>query len=755
MAHKASGATLNAGGREVAVSNLDKPMFPAGFTKAQVIDYYIRVAPYLLPHLKDRPLTLKRYPNGVAGKFFYEKDAPLFTPKWVATFPTPRRGGGAPIRYVLIQDLATLVWCANLANLEMHPFLHRAPALNTPDSLVFDLDPGEGAGIRDCAEVAFLLKALLDGFGLRSFPKVSGSKGLQIHVPLNDPRVRYDATRAFAKAVAQALEHAHPKLVVSEMAKSARAGKVFVDWSQNSDFKTTVGVYSMRAKREHPLISMPVKWDELAGTEAKLSWQPADALERLSAVGDLFQPVLPLKQKLTGAGPKKPARAPRASAAPSKTTLRRSRQGGRRRFLIQEHARKSLLRLEMEDTVKSWEVTSLAAPVPLPAIPAPDEPIASFNPESSDVQDAGVYDMMEGSYEQGHLRIYLKGKTVDGEWMMTRDGAVWTIANAGAPELPEARIKFVEPMAAKLVAALPEGEPWTYEIKLDGYRALALRGEHGVELLSRNNNSFTARFREIAAACERIPANTICDGEIVALDPKGRPAFNLLQNWHSSSAPLKYYVFDLLAYQGKSLLKLPLVERRRILDVALEGVSEPVRVLGVVVGTPAELIRAAREQSLEGFVAKRADSVYEVGQRSGAWVKFKVNQGQELVAGGYIPGGKHYFESLLVGYWEGNDLMFIGKVRNGFTPKSREELFRRMEALRTTVCPFANLPEPKNARRGEALTADVMAKCQWLSPELVVQVEYTDWTEANHLRHSKFAGVREDKDAREVRHEHP
>jgi bifunctional non-homologous end joining protein LigD len=180
--------TLEVGGRTLTLSNLDKVLFPnTGFTKSQVIDYYIRVAPYVLPHLKDRPLTLKRYPNGIRGKHFYEKDAPQYTPEWIKTFPVPRREGGEPIHYVLANDLPTLVWCANLANLELHPFLHCVPNLQRPTAVVFDLDPGEGSDILTCAQVAFLLKQLFDHWKLESFPKVSGSRGIQVYVPLNTP----------------------------------------------------------------------------------------------------------------------------------------------------------------------------------------------------------------------------------------------------------------------------------------------------------------------------------------------------------------------------------------------------------------------------------------------------------------------------------------------------------------------------------------------------------------------------------------
>jgi bifunctional non-homologous end joining protein LigD len=290
---------LEIDGRKLMLSNLEKILYPgSGFTKAQVIDYYIRVSRYLLPHLKGRPVTMKRYPDGVAGRHFYEKDAPRFTPDWVETFPVPRKAGGRPIRYILINDLATLVWCANLADLELHPFLHRVPHPDRPTSVVFDLDPGEGADILDCACVAFLLKDLFDSSRLDAFAKVSGSRGLQVYVPLNTA-VTYDQTRPFAQSIAIRLEREHPDLVVAKMTKSERTKKVFIDWSQNSDFKTTVGVYSLRAKRDSPFVSMPVDWDELRAKKAdSLFFSPDAALKRLEKSGDLFAPVLKKKQKL-------------------------------------------------------------------------------------------------------------------------------------------------------------------------------------------------------------------------------------------------------------------------------------------------------------------------------------------------------------------------------------------------------------------------------------------------------------------------
>src|SRR5690242_13852383 len=297
-------ALLKIGKRSIPVSDLQQVLFPAAkFTKGDLIAYYIGVAKYLLPHLKNRPVSLKRYPEGIHGEEFWEKDAPNFTPDWVRTFPVPRRKSGEPpIDYILINDRATLAWVASVDSIELHPFLHRAPAIDTPTSVVFDLDPGEGSDVLTAARVAFLLKDVLDRLQLKSFAKASGSKGIQVYVPLNTP-TSYAASEPFARSVAELLAQDHPDLIVAEMPRALRRGKVFIDWSQNTDYKTTVAVYSVRAKRHRPYVSMPLEWPELQRALDRqdgdaLYFLPVPALERLAKVGDLFAPVLTLEQTL-------------------------------------------------------------------------------------------------------------------------------------------------------------------------------------------------------------------------------------------------------------------------------------------------------------------------------------------------------------------------------------------------------------------------------------------------------------------------
>jgi bifunctional non-homologous end joining protein LigD len=289
-------------GRHLKLSNLQKVMYPAtGFTKQQVIDYYARIAPAILPHLAGRALTRKRYPDGVEAEPFFEKNAPMHRPDWVKTAPIWSEGNRRTVHYVLCNDLATLVWLANLAALELHPSLALAKDITCPTEMVFDLDPGPPANIVQCCQVGLWVREIFAHFGLQSFPKTSGSKGLQIYVPLNTPTT-FGATKMFSHALAQLLEHDHRDLVVSDMKKNLRTGKVLVDWSQNDEHKTTVAVYSLRA-REHPTVSTPVKWEEVERAFKKkdasmLVFEAPQVVSRFEKWGDLFEPVLALKQRL-------------------------------------------------------------------------------------------------------------------------------------------------------------------------------------------------------------------------------------------------------------------------------------------------------------------------------------------------------------------------------------------------------------------------------------------------------------------------
>jgi len=835
------------GGKELTISNPDKVMYSDNrFTKSQVIEFYASIAPYVLPHIKDRPITMKRFPNGVGGTHFYEKDAPSFTPSWIKKFAIPRTGETSMIRYILLNDLPSLVWSANMANLEIHPFLAKAPQIERPTMLVFDLDPGEGADIFSACEAAFHVKDVLDRLNLKSFVKVSGSKGIHLHVPLNT-NVTYEVTQPFAKSIAQLLAREHPNLIVSEMPKTKRRGKVFVDWSQNAEYKSTVAVYSLRAKANRPFVAMPVSWNDLTeaikkGDAAQLFIEPDLALRRLKKIGDLFAPVLKLKQTLPEPFLELMSKEPEAhrqrrtkaldayrrkrdftkTPEPGPALPKSSGQGSRKLFVIQKHAARRLhydFRLEMSGTLKSWAVPK-GPPYELNerrlAVAVEDHPMdyakfegiiprGEYGGGTVMVWDIGTYELIDGNYWQGKLHIFLSGKKLKGEWVLVKDAGrdgkdnVWYCIKAGASvappsideedssalsrrsmdeiagaadavwhsnrngsdaivqtasasdetldPLPKGKVKFIEPMLAKSVTELPKDRhTWVYEVKVDGYRCLVGKDHSAVKLWSRRGNLFNQDFPGLARACAALPADTLVDGEVVALDQQGRMSFNLLQHRRSQASAIRFYAFDLLVYKGHSTINLEISERHDLLAQALANVDGDVQLMQRFETSPAELIRAAKRLGFEGIIAKRRDSLYEPGKRSGAWVKYKINQGQEFVIGGYTPG--HPFDAVIVGYYRDGQLIYAAKVRNGFVPRIRREVAKRLKALETEVCPFANLPEKK--RTAWALTKEEMKKCVWTRPELVAQIEFTEWTPDGHLRLATFAGLREDKTAQEV-----
>jgi DNA ligase D-like protein (predicted ligase) len=314
--------------------------------------------------------------------------------------------------------------------------------------------------------------------------------------------------------------------------------------------------------------------------------------------------------------------------------------------------------------------------------------------------------------------------------------------------LPKRKAEFIEPMECAPVTKLLDAPGWFYEIKLDGYRAIAVKSGR-VNLFSRRHKFFNNQYPHLVEALVDLLEGTVVDGEVVALDDSGRPNFNLLAQFRSEASRIHYFIFDLLVCNGRDLTKLPLSERREMMKSVLKLRSPRIRIAEQFEVSANDMIAAVRQQQLEGVIGKRKDSLYEAGKRSGAWVKCRANRGQELVIGGYIPG-PHGFDSLIVGYYRGNDLIYVARLRNGFVPASRRQVFERIRHLVSTSMPFANLPDTHKSRWGDELTVEKMKKCVWLRPEAVAQVEFLEWTEADRLRHSKFVALRDDKNPRGV-----
>jgi len=314
--------------------------------------------------------------------------------------------------------------------------------------------------------------------------------------------------------------------------------------------------------------------------------------------------------------------------------------------------------------------------------------------------------------------------------------------------LPKREACFIEPMECLPVTKLPDGQEWSFEIKLDGYRALAVKAGSEVSLYSRRKKSFNSQYPHLVEALNDLPDDTVVDGEIVSLDDSGRPNFHLLQNFRSQASRIHYFIFDLLICKGRDLTNLPLSQRREFLKQFVKPHSR-IRQSEQFQVSATEMLSAVREQKLEGVVAKRKDSLYQPGKRTGAWIKYRVNRGQEFVIGGFIPG-PHGFDSLIVGYYRDDALVYVARVRNGFVPASRRQVFEKIRGLVSLEMPFVNLPDEKESRWGDSLTADKMKQCVWLVPKVVAQIEFLEWTGGDRLRHSKFVGLRDDKDPRMV-----
>jgi len=664
-------------GRRLELSNLEKIFYPkVKFTKAQVIDYYARVASVLLPHLKNRPVSLKRYPDGVTRPYFFEKQAPSHRPKWIET--TPVESEDRRIDYCMINDLAALVWASNLANLELHTFLHCAPKIEIPTMLAFDLDPGEGTDILLCAQVGLWIRDLLERLGIESFPKTSGSKGLQLYVPLNTP-VSYDKTKAFAHALAELLESEHPDQIVSKMQKKLRVGKVFVDWSQNDEHKTTVTVYSLRA-RDRPTVSTPVSWEEVEVAlrqkdPDRLVFESHEVLERVEKNGDLFEPVLRLKQKL-----------------PSLNALMGKMPSGSRGSDTAEHSRRS------QKPSKRLVRTSRS--------PSPRS--ARSAQERSQIDSAAAKE----------LAIEIQD---DDNWSEVKISA----------------LRQLRPMLAKSANAAFNDPEWIFEIKLDGYRALALVDQVSARLTSRAGNELSSAYPAIISDLITAKLTAVFDGEIVVLDESGVPRFELLQSYRTAhQGHLVYYVFDLLFLSGRDLRNQPLVQRKETLRRVLNG-SEIVRYVEHVDGSGKEFFELARERGLEGIVAKKKSAVYLDGKRVDHWLKIKCRRVEQVIICGFTESriNRNTLGALLVGVREGAKLKYAGLVGTGLN--RAPGLISRLRNLVTRKRPFKTVPKTDMPIR-------------WVEPGLVCSIEFQEWTNDAILRGASFLSLRTDKPPSEI-----
>ncbi|MGV0722758.1 ATP-dependent DNA ligase [Mycolicibacterium elephantis] len=751
----------------VKLTNPDKVLYPAtGTTKAQVFDYYIRIAEVMIPHIAGRPVTRKRWPNGVEESSFFEKQLASSAPDWLDRGTVVHKSGTTT--YPIIDTVEGVAWLAQQASLEVHVpqwrFVEDADTLKPGPAtrIVFDLDPGEGVTMKQLCQVATAVRDLMSDIGLTTFPLTSGSKGLHLYAPLEEP-VSSQGASVLAKRVAQQLEKAMPKLVTATMTKSQRTGKVFLDWSQNNASKTTIAPYSLRG-REHPTVAAPRTWEEIEDPELR-HLDFGEVLDRVEEMGDLLAELdeaVPVADRLT---------TYRSMRDPAKTPepvpVKPPKAGDNNRFVIQEHHARRLhydLRLERDGVLVSWAIPKNLPDTPSVnhlAVHTEDHPLEylTFHGEIPKgeygggqmiIWDTGTYETEkfndvppDGPAKGGEVIITLHGEKIRGRYALIQtDGKNWLAHRM--KDQKHLQVGDLAPMLATegSVAKLKAGQ-WAFEGKWDGYRIL-LEADHGkLSIRSRRGRDVTAEYPQFQAlAADLADHHVILDGEAVALDESGVPSFTEMQN-RARSTRVEFWAFDILYLDGRPLLRAKYTDRRRLLEALAEGGG--LIVPDQLPGDGPEALKHAREKRWEGVVAKKRDSTYQPGRRSKSWIKDKLWNTQEVVIGGWRQGegGRSSgIGSLMLGIPADGGLQFVGRVGTGFTDKALANLKKTLKPLETDESPF-NQRLPRQDAKGVT----------FVRPELVGEVRYSERTSDNRLRQPSWRGLRPDKEPDDVRWE--
>jgi DNA ligase D-like protein (predicted ligase)/DNA ligase D-like protein (predicted polymerase)/DNA ligase D-like protein (predicted 3'-phosphoesterase) len=743
----------------VTLTNADKVLYPAtGTTKSEIFDYYTGIAEVMVPHIAGRAATRKRWPNGVEQSSFFEKQLAASAPEWLPRGGIAHRSGTTT--YPIIDSVDGLAWIAQQAALEVHvpqwrfaaEWTRRGEELKPGPAtrLVFDLDPGEGVTMVQLAKVARAVRDLIADIGLTTYPLTSGSKGMHLYSPLDKP-VSSRGAVVLAKRVAQQLETSMPKLVTSTMTKSLRAGKVFVDWSQNSGSKTTIAPYSLRG-REYPTVAAPRTWDELDDNKLR-QLRYDEVLERVERDGDLLAALdadVGTPDRLTKYRSMRDAAKTPEPVPESKPVL-----GQGNTFVIQEHHARRLhydFRLERDGVLVSW-----AVPKNLPettavnhlAVQTEDHPLeyggfegtipkGEYGAGKVVVWDSGTYDTEK--FHADEVIVTLHGRRIRGRYALIQtDGNQWL-----AHRMKDQHVFDFDELAPMLathgsVAKLTASQ-WAFEAKWDGYRLL-VDADHGeVRLRSRSGRDLTEEFPQLhSLAADLGDHHAVLDGEVVALDASGVPRFSDMQN-RARATRIEFRAFDLLYLDGRSLLRVKYRDRRKLLEtLAFAG---GLNVPDLLSGDGAEALEYSRKHQWEGVIAKKRDSAYQPGRRSASWVKDKYWKTQEVVIGGWRAGAggrTSGIGSLLMGIPSAEGLHFAGRVGTGFTERDLARLKKTLEPLHTDESPF-------NAR----LSSQDAKGVTFVKPTLVGEVRYSEWTSDDRLRQPSWRGLRPDKEPGQV-----
>ncbi|OCB20024.1 ATP-dependent DNA ligase [Mycobacterium malmoense] len=748
----------------VKLTNADKVLYPAtGTTKRDIFDYYTRIAEVMIPHIAGRPATRKRWPNGVEQDSFFEKQLASSAPDWLPRGSVTHRSGTTT--YPIIDSPDGLAWIAQQAALEVHVPQWRFVAEWTRSKaeelkpgpatrLVFDLDPGEGVSMAQLAEVAHAVRELIDGIGLTLFPLTSGSKGLHLYAPLAEPVSSKGAT-VLAKRVAQQLEKSMPTLVTATMTRSLRAGKVFLDWSQNNGSKTTIAPYSLRG-REHPTVAAPRTWEEVDDPGLR-QLRYDEVLARVARDGDLLAGLdgdVAVADRLT-----KYRGMRDASKTPEPVPRTKPTTGQGNSFVIQEHHARRLhydFRLERDGVLVSW-----AVPKNLPettsvnhlAVHTEDHPLeyatfegnipkGEYGAGKVVIWDSGTYEAekFNDSAEKGEVIVNLHGNKISGRYALIQtNGDQWL-----AHRMKEQKTFDFDGLAPMLathgsVAACRAGQ-WAFEGKWDGYRLLVEIDHGALRVRSRRGREVTNEYPDLRSlAAGLADHHVVLDGEAVVLDASGVPSFHAMQN-RGRGSRVEFWAFDLLYLDGRSLLRARYRDRRKLLETLANG--SDLIVPELLPGDGEQALAHSREHGWEGVVAKKRDSTYQPGRRSASWVKDKNWNTQEVVIGGWKAGegGRSSgIGSLLMGIPVDGGLRFAGRVGTGFTERDLTKLKKTLAPLHTDQSPFTP-PLPRAEARGVT----------YVEPVLVGEVRYSEWTPDDRLRQSSWRGLRPDKEPSEV-----
>jgi len=753
----------------VKLTNAAKVLYPdTGTTKADVFAYYTGIADAMIPHVAGRAATRKRWPNGVMQASFFEKQLPSSAPAWLARASVVHRSGTTT--YPIIDSPTALAWIAQQAALEVHVPQWRFIAEWTRSGeqlkpgpatrLVFDLDPGENVTMPQLAEVARAIRDLIADIGLSTYPVTSGGKGLHLYSPLDKP-VSTRAASILARRVAQQLEKALPQLVTATMAKRLRAGKVFVDWSQNNGSKTTVAPYSLRG-RAQPTVAAPRTWDELDDPELR-QLRYDEVLARVAKDGDLLSSLDPAVPQQNRLGRYRSMRD--AAKTPEPVASTEPATGHNNTFVIQEHHARRLhydFRLERDGVLVSW-----ALPKNLPktiavnhlAVHTEDHPLeyATFEGTIPKGQygagrvviwDSGTYDTEKfrdapDKGEKGEVIVTLHGNRISGRYALIQTNGDQWLAHRMKDQKVFNFDELVPMLATPGSVAKLKATQWAFEAKWDGYRLL-MDSDHGaMRLRSRSGRNVTAEYPQLrSVAADLADHHAVLDGEVVALDKSGVPSIAEMQN-RARCTRIEFWAFDLLYLDGRSLLRARYRDRRRLLETLATG-SDLV-VPRLLPGDGAEALRYSRKHHWEGVVAKKRDSTYQPGRRSASWIKDKHWKTQEVVIGGWRAGqGRRAggIGSLVVGIPATDGLHFAGRVGTGFTERDLANLKKALAALRTGESPF-DAPLPSRDAKGVT----------FVEPALVGEVRYSEWTPDGRLRQPSWRGLRPDKEPSEVERE--